>query len=52
MVALFALRLSDLQAKSHDKKVPVLIMGNVRYRIFADYFEVYFSLIKGLAVWH
>jgi hypothetical protein len=36
MVALFALRLSDLQAKSHDKKVPVLIMGNVRYRIFAD----------------
>jgi PHD/YefM family antitoxin component YafN of YafNO toxin-antitoxin module len=33
LVALFTLRLNDLQAKVHDKKAPVLIMGNVRYRI-------------------
>jgi hypothetical protein len=29
LVALFTLSLNDLQAKSHDKKAPVLIMGNV-----------------------
>ena len=33
MVALFTLRLNNLQAKSHDKKTPAFIMGNVRYRI-------------------